>query len=79
MKVAIEIPDNIAARLQERSGELSRAVLGAVAVEACRSRAITPAEAQRMLGLQSRWETEASYLDYTMEDFDSDLAAVRDA
>ena len=85
MNVAIDIPDSVARRLQERSGELSRAVLEAVAVEAYRSGAITSAEVQQMLGLGSRWETEeflrqaAAYLDYTMEDFDSDLAAIREA
>ncbi len=85
MNVAIDIPDSVAKRLEERFGELSRAVLEAVAVEAYRSGAITSAEVQQMLGQESRWETEEflrladAYIDYTMDDFDSDLAAIRDA
>jgi len=85
MNVAIEIPDDVARLLQAHSGELSRAVLEAVAIEAYRTGAITPAQVKQMLGQQSRWETEAllrraeAYHDYTMEDLERDLAAIRDA
>ena len=66
-------------------GGLSRAVLEAVAVEAYWSGAITPVQVQQMLGLPSRWQTEAflrraeAYHDYTMDDLDRDLAAIRGA
>jgi predicted HTH domain antitoxin len=85
MNVAIEIPDEVARQLAARSGELSRAVLEAVAVEAYRSGTITPAQVQQMLGLRSRWETEdllrraQAYHDYTMDDLTRDIAAIRDA
>ena len=85
MNVAIEIPDDVARQLAARSGEVSRAVLEAVAVEAYRSGAITSAQVQQMLGLRSRWETEAllrraeAYHDYTMDDLDRDIAAIRSA
>ena len=59
VNVAIEIPDDIGRTLCARGGDLSRAVLQAVAVEAYRSGTITPAQVQQMLGLRSRWETEA--------------------
>ena len=85
MNIAIEIPDDIGRALAAQAGGISRAVLEAVAVEAYRSGAITPAQVQQMLGLRSRWETE-SFLrhagachDYTMEDLERDLAAIRDA
>lgn len=65
---------------------MTRAVVEAVAIEAYRSGAITPAQVQEMLGLGSRWETEAflhraeAYHDYTMDDLDrggsSGLSAV---
>lgn len=64
---------------------MTRAVVEAVAIEAYRSGAITPAQVQEMLGLGSRWETEAflhraeAYHDYTMDDLDRDLAAIRAA
>ena len=60
-------------------------MLRAVAVEAYRAGMITPAQVQRMLGLRSRWETEAflhraeAYHDYTMDDLERDLTVIRDA
>ncbi|MBI2680215.1 MAG: UPF0175 family protein [Candidatus Solibacter usitatus] len=85
MNVAIEIPDEVARQLQARSGEVSRAVLEAVAVEAYRSGTITPLQVQQMLGLSSRWEVESflrqagAYHEYTMADLEQDIAAIRAA
>ena len=85
MNVAIEIPDDIGRLLAAQAGGLSRAVLAAVAVQAYRSGAITTAHVQQMLGLRSRWETEAflrradACHDYTMDDLERDIAAIRDA
>lgn len=85
MNVAIEIPDDIGRLLGGTAGDLSRAVLEAVAIAAYRSGAITPAQVQQMLGLSSRWETESflrrteAYHDYTMDDLERDIAAIRDA
>ncbi len=59
MTVAIEIPDDIGRVLGGQAGDVSRAVLEAVAVEAYRSGTITPAQVQQMLGLRSRWVTES--------------------
>ena len=85
MNVAIEIPDDIGRAIGGQAGDLSRAVLEAVAVEAYRSGTITPAQVQQLLGLRSRWETESflrrteAYHDYTMDDLDRDIATIRDA
>lgn len=85
VNVAIEIPDDIGRVLAGQAGDLSKAVLEAVAVEAYRSGTITPAQVQQMLGLGSRWETESflrraeAYHDYTMDDLERDIAAIRDA
>jgi predicted HTH domain antitoxin len=85
VNVAIEIPDEVARQLAAASGDVSRAVLEAVAIEGYRSGAITPAQVQQMLGLRSRWETEAllrraeAFHDYTMDDLERDLATVREA
>jgi predicted HTH domain antitoxin len=84
VNVAIDIPDEIGRVLAAQAGGVSRAVLQAVAAEAYRSGAITTAEVQQMLGLQSRWETESflrragAYHDYTMDDLARDIAAIRD-
>ena len=85
MNVAIEIPDDIGRVLAAQAGGVSRAVLEAVAIEAYRSGAITPAQVRQMLWLHSRWETESflrraeAYHDYTMDDLERDIAAIRDA
>jgi hypothetical protein len=85
VNVAIDIPDDIGRVLAAQSGGVSRAVLEAVAIEAYRSSAITPAQVQQMLGLRSRWETEAflkraeAFHDYTAQDLERDIAAIRDA
>ena len=83
MHVAIDIPDEIASQLKARSGELTKAVLEAVAVESYRNGLITAGQVQQMLGLTSRWDVEAllkqaeAFHDYTMEDLARDLAAIR--
>ena len=85
MNVAIEIPDDIGRVLATQAGGVSRAVLEAVAIEAYRSGTITTAQVEQMLGLRSRWETESflrraeAYHDYTMDDLERDIAAIRDA
>ena len=85
MNIAIDIPDDIGQVLAAQAGGLSRAVLEAVATEAYRSGAITSAQVQQMLGLRSRWETESflrraeAFHDYTMDDLERDIAAIRDA
>jgi len=85
VNVAIEIPDDIGRVLAAQAGGVSRAVLEAVAIEAYRSNAITSAQVQQMLGMRSRWETESflrraeAYHDYTMDDLERDITAIRDA
>ena len=83
MNVAIEIPDEIGRALGANSGELSRTVIEAVAIEAYRSGTITPAQVQQMLGLHSRWETEAflrrsgAYHNYSVDDLERDVTEMR--
>lgn len=85
VNVVIEIPDDIGRVLAGKAGDISRAVLEAVGVEAYRSGTITPAQVEQMLGLRCRWETESflrraeAYHDYTMDDLERDIAAIRDA
>jgi predicted HTH domain antitoxin len=85
VNVAIEILDEVARLLTPASGDVSRAVLEAVAIEAYRSGAITPAQLQQMLGLRSRWDTEAllrraeAFHNCTMDDLERDLATFGEA
>jgi hypothetical protein len=83
--IAIDVPDDIGNALATQAGGASRAVLEAVAIEAYRSGTITTLQVQQMLGLHSRWDTEAflqgaeAFHDYTMADLEKDIAAIRDA
>jgi hypothetical protein len=77
-------PDDIGRLLAGHSGNVTRAVLEAVAAEAYRSGAITPLHVQQLLGFHSRWETESflhrarAYYDYTVDDLEHDIATLRD-
>jgi len=83
MNLAIELPEDIAKRLAAKWGDLSQAAREAIAIEGYRSGALSQAEVQRLLGLASRWETDALlkragvYLDYSEEDLARDLEASR--
>lgn len=85
VNIAIEIPDDIGRVLAAQAGGAARGVMEAVAIESCRTGAITPAQVQEMLGLGSRWATEAflrragAFHDYTMDDLEKDIAAIREA
>ena len=59
MNVAIKIPDEVGQALAAHAGGASRVVLEAVAIESYRCGTITSAQVGEMLGLGSRWQTEA--------------------
>jgi hypothetical protein len=81
--VAIELPEDIAGRLANRQGDLSRIALEAIAAQGYRNGKLTHAEVQRMLGFTSRWETDVflkqagAYLDYSEMDLEHDLEVSR--
>lgn len=83
MNLAIDLPEDIAERLQARWGDLPRAAREAIVIEGYRSGALSQAEVQRLLGLASRWDTDALlkragvFLSYTEEDLSRDLEASR--
>ncbi len=65
VRVILDIPDEIAAQLSSRGQELSRAALGALALESYRLGRLTQVQVGRLLGL-SRIEAEdflAEHLD----------------
>ena len=74
MHIAVDLPEDIAERLQAKWGDLSRAAREAIAIEGYRSGALSQNQVQRLLGLASRWEVDALlkragvYLDSTEED-----------
>ena len=76
MTVAVDIPDDLERRLKDRWQDVPRKVLEAVALEAYRSGALTGAEVQRLLNIESRWDLGA-FLDYDENDLARDLEAFR--
>jgi predicted HTH domain antitoxin len=80
--VSLELPDDVAERLEQGGRDLARRALEALALEAYRAGEITAAQVQQMLGLASRWETEAflkdrqAYLRYSEADLEADLQAL---
>lgn len=83
MGVLLEVPDDIARKLEAKLDDLPRYALEALAVEAYRSGVLTAFEVQQMLGLSSRWDTDeflkrkAACLDYSEDDLRQDIEALR--
>ena len=79
MNISIELPDEIASQLGRGWDDLPRRALEALVSDACRDRLLSPAQAQAILGLRSRWEIDdflsrsGVHLDYTEDDLDADI------
>lgn len=82
MQITIEIPDEIAHRLEQQVGNLPQRILESAVAEAYRSQLISAAEVQQMLHLPSRLATDAflkqheAYLPHTEADMEQDLQAI---
>ena len=76
-RIAVELPEDIAKRLESAWRDVSRGTLEAVALEGYRDGALTRDQVGRVLGL-SFWDTEAflkerqAYLAYSEEDVEQD-------
>jgi predicted HTH domain antitoxin len=76
-RIAVELPEEIAKRLESTWRDVSRGALEAVALEGYRDGTLTRDQVGQLLG-SSLWETEAflkqrqAYLQYTEEDLDHD-------
>jgi len=83
MEISISVPDDVAERLHGKWQDLPRHVLEAVVADAYRPGVLTSAEVQRILGLASRYDTEAflkqagADLDYSRQDLEDDLRTFR--
>lgn len=83
MEVLLNVPDDIVEKLHATWADVPARALQTLAAEAYRSGALTAAEVQRMLGLSSRWETDAvlkregAYLHYSEEDLQQDIETAR--
>jgi hypothetical protein len=83
MTVTIEIPDQLAQALAPGGGDVSRAVLEAMALHGYRRRLLGESQVRRLLGFETRMEVHGFlkehgvYLNYGIEDAEHDLAEVR--
>ena len=84
MKVTIDLPADVSAKLQEQGTELSRRALEALAVDGYRTGALSETQVRRLLNLESRFDVHALLkehrvpLRYTEADLEEDLAAHRE-
>jgi hypothetical protein len=83
VQITIEIPDDLAATLSASGQDPARAALEAIALEAYRRQRLSGYELRTLLGISSRYELdgflkERQVYDYTLEDFEKDLAANRE-
>jgi predicted HTH domain antitoxin len=76
-RIAVDLPDDIAKRLESAWQDVSRGTLEAVALEGYRDGTLSREQVGRVLGL-SFWETEAflkerrAYLAYDEQDLEQD-------
>jgi predicted HTH domain antitoxin len=76
-RIAVDLPEDIAKRLEAAWPDVSRGALEAVALEGYREGALSRDQVGRLLGL-SLWDTEAflkerqAYLAYSEEDLEQD-------
>jgi hypothetical protein len=77
MEVAIQIPEPLVKRLQERWGDLPRRVLESVVLEGFRDRILATEELRQLLGFETKFDVHAFLKEhevpfYTLEDLEHD-------
>lgn len=83
MQIRLDIPDELARAITSLGQDLDRAALEALGLEAYRQRRISGYQLRGLLGIPSRYELD-NFLkqhhvyDYTIEDFEKDLASIRE-
>ena len=85
MQLTLNVPDEIAERLQAAHGlDLGRAALERFALESYRARTITRYQLQQLLGFDNRWDTEewlgkmGEHETYSLEDLEADRQTLRE-
>jgi hypothetical protein len=75
MNLTVEIPDDLAGRLNAAGGDLSRRALEGLALEEYKSGHLTEDELRRLLGFGTRYQLDGFlkahdvWIEYTVEDF----------
>ncbi|HXB72072.1 MAG TPA: UPF0175 family protein [Candidatus Acidoferrales bacterium] len=83
MQITVTLPDDLAAPLLPPGQDPARTALEAIGLEAYRQRRISAYQLRTLLGIPSRYELDGflkqhEVYDYTMEDFEKDLASIRE-
>ncbi len=79
MEITLNLPDDIAQALGAKWQDLPRAVLESLALEACRSGALTAAQVRRVLGVETRYELDGFLKahgvnpNYSLDDLERDV------
>ena len=84
MQITVEIPDEIAERLEQTRGSLSRRLLEIIIADAYQCGKVNTAEVRQILNLPSRLETHAFlkrmgvYLNYDEAELEQDLQTLQE-
>jgi hypothetical protein len=83
MEITVTVPDDLVAPLLPPGVEPTRAALEAIGLEAYRRRRITGYQLRMLLRIGTRYELDGflkrhKIYDYTIDDFDRDLATIRE-
>ena len=79
MNLTVEIPDDLAGRLNAAGGDLPRRTLEALGLQEYKSGRLTKAELRRLLGIATRYELDGFlkahevWANYTIDDFRREL------
>lgn len=83
MQLTVQIPDDIAQRLIEAGGDLSRRALEGMALEEFKTGNLNKPDLRRLLGFGTRWQLDGLlkahgvFEDYTLDDFERECQALK--
>lgn len=82
MQITLDLPNEVAESLARNRPDLSQALLESIAIEGCRSGALTVGQAAELLGTSHNevdgiLKRAGVYLDYTFEDLNADRESYR--
>mgnify|MGYP000901339510 CR=1 FL=1 len=83
MNLTVEIPDDLATRLQAGGGDLSRRALEAFAAEEYKRDRLTKPELKKLLGIETSYELDGFlkahdiWIEYTREDAQREIETLQ--
>jgi Uncharacterised protein family (UPF0175) len=83
MELTVYIPDDIATRLRQADGDLSRRALEALALEEYKGGHLTKPELRRLLGFETRYELDGFlkehgvYEGFTLEEIEQQVEGLK--